>query len=411
MEEPSQRRVELRERRGFILGSLSLGHGISHLYDQGLPAIMPTIASAMGLSNLQVAGLHGVRQASSGVVGIGGGPFVDMLKHQWGLILTGCMFWAAVSFSVVGASPGFPVLVVAMIFVSIPGSLWHLPASAALSQRFPDRRGFAVSMHGFGSNIGNALGPQLAQVLLRFVPWRRIFFIYAGPALVMAAFVWWSLKHVGREAEQEESKGLGLQVHYAVAMIKNPVMLALMVTALLRGIGLGALFNWTPFYLENELELGHIRTGLYLSLLTGTGIVSAPVLGALSDRFGRKMVLVPGLIVATVLSMVVVSTGDSILLPLVLAGMGLFSLALHQIIQAAVLDVVGRGTEATATGLLFGLHGLFGGATPFLAAVIISHLGGYGSIFYYTGILTMLAAVIMIFTPLQNLQSVRPAGR
>ena len=411
MGEPSQTRVERRERRGFILGSLSLGHGISHLYDQGLPAVMPTIALAMGLSNLQVAGLHGIRQVSSGVVGIGGGPFVDILKRQWGLILTGCMFWAAISLAVVGASPGFPLLVVAMILISIPGSLWHLPATAALSQRFPDRRGFAVSMHGFGSNIGNALGPQLAQALLRVLPWRHIFFIYAGPALVMAGFVWWSLRHLGKEAEQEESKGLGLQFQYAVMLIRNPVILTLVMTALLRGIGLNALFNWTPFYLEKELGIGHIRTGFYLSLLTGTGIVSAPVLGILSDRFGRKMVLMPGLLVAAFLSFVVVSTGDSLLLPLVLAGMGLFSLALHQIIQAAVLDVAGRGTEATATGLLFGMHGVFGGATPFLAVVIINHLGGYGSIFYYTGILTMLAAVLIIVTPLQNLQTAKPVAR
>ena len=53
-------------------------------------------------------------------------------------------------------------MIAAVILVSVPGSLWHLPAAAALSQRFPDRRGFAIAMHGFGSNIGNVLGPLLA---------------------------------------------------------------------------------------------------------------------------------------------------------------------------------------------------------------------------------------------------------
>ena len=266
-------------------------------------------------------------------------------------------------------------------------------------------------MHGFGSNIGSALGPQAAKALLRVLPWRNLFFIYAGPALVMAVFVWWSLRNLGREAEQEERKDLGLQLQYAVTLVKHPVFLALVLAALLRGRGLNALINWTPFYLEKELEMGHIRTGFYLSLLTGMGIVSAPVLGTLSDRFGRKMVLVPGLVVATILSMVVVSAGDSFLLVLFLAGMGLFSFALHQIIQAAVLDVVGRGTEATATGLLFGLNGLLGGASPFLAALIINQMGGYGSIFYYNGILTALAAILIIITPLQTLQTARPAEK
>ena len=410
MKEASQGHVDRRQNRGFILGSLSVGHGVSHLYDLGLSALMPTIASAMRLSNLQVASLLAIRQAGSGIVGLGGGPFVDMLKRQWGLILTGCMVWSAISFVAIGASPGFPVLIIAIIMVSIPGALWHLPATAALSQRFPDRRGFAISMHGFGSNIGNALGPQAANALLRVLPWRNLLYIYAGPALVMAVFVWWSLRNLGREAEQEERKELGLQLQYAVMMVKNPVILGLVLAALFRGIGLNALFNWTPFYLENELEMGHIRTGFYLSLLTGMGIVSAPVLGTLSDKFGRKIVLVPGLAIATLLSLVVASSGDGFLLALVMAGMGLFSFALHQIIQAAILDVAGRGTEATATGLIFGLNGILGGATPFLVALIINHLGGYGSIFYYTGILTTLATVLIIVTPLQNLQTARPAG-
>ena len=176
------------------------GHGVSHLYDQGFPIFMTEIASAaaMGLTNLQVASLYGIRQAGFGIVNLGGGPFVDILKRQWGLILTGCMIWAAISYVFIGASPNFAVLAIAVTLVSIPGALWHLPATAALSQRFPDRRGFAISMHGFGSNIGNVLGPLLAGALLGVLLWKYVLFIYDAPALVLAAFVWWSLKDLGR---------------------------------------------------------------------------------------------------------------------------------------------------------------------------------------------------------------------
>ena len=176
--------------------------------------------------------------------------------------------------------------------------------------------------------------------------------------------------------------------------------MVLVLAAMLRGVGLDAVFHWAPFYLEKELAKGHIEAGVYYALLTGMGIVSTPVLGILSDRIGRKRVLVPGLITAAALSFVVVAVGDSILLLPVFVGMGLFSFSLHQIIQAAVLDLVGRGTEATATGLLFGLNGLVSGATPFLAYVIIEYLGGYGSIFYYAGILTLAPAFLIILLPL-----------
>ena len=390
-----------RRSRGFILGSLSIGHGLAHLYDFGLPAVMPTIASYMGLSNIQVASLHGIRMAGFGVVNLGGGPVVDMTRRHWGLILTGCMFWAALAFAVVAGSPNFGILIIGIVFLSIPGALWHLPATAALSRQFPDRRGFAISMHGFGSNIGNALGPLLAGALLGVLFWRHALFIYCGPALALAIFVWWSLKDLGRDGPAEEGE-LGSRFRGALELLKQPVIAVIIVAATLRSIGLDALFHWTPFYLEEDLHASNLRAGLYLSLLTGMGIVSGPVLGAVSDRLGRKGVLVPCLALATAFSLAVVELGDSLGLPLILAGMGLFSFSLHHIMQAALLDIAPRGTEATATGLLFGINGAVGAASPFMAAVVIDHLGGYGSIYYYSGIMTGLTALMMLVVPMRS---------
>ena len=362
------------------------------------------------------------------------------------------MLWSAASVAILGASPNFILRAVGIVLFSLPGTLWHLPAAAALSQRFPDRRGFAISTHTFGANVGNVIGPQLAKYLLHLVTWRAVLFIWVAPALLMAVFVWWSLGQVGRDGEWGLRRQLWPQILGALKLIKDPAVRALVVAATLRAVALTSLFNWTPFYLEETLELGHIRTGFYLSLLAGLGIASVPVLGAMSDRFGSKQVLVPSLATAALLSMTVVSVGDSMLLPLVLAGLGVFSFALHSIIQAATLDIcgdvglagesvadgrrqagsgrarnrararsnwasqgqrcgrcsvrwradVGRGTEATTIGLTFGLSGIFGGVSPFLAAVIIDHLGGVGSIFYYSGALTAATAVIIVVAPLRR---------
>ncbi len=420
MAEAIKRPVGRRRSRNFILGSLSFGHGVSHLYDQGFPVFMPAIQAAMGLTNFQVAFLLGIRQGSSGAVNLVGGAIVDQMKANWGPILTGCMIWAALGFVVVAASPNLGVLVIAVAIVSIPGSLWHLPATAALSRRFPDRRGFAISIHGFGSNIGNVLGPLVAGGLLTFMLWRHILLIYAIPAAVMAVFVWWSLKDLGiedgdRRGDEKPQRRVLAAYREGLAMFKSPVVATLVLAAAIRGVANNALFQWTPFYLKNAtnggLDMGYFTAGVYLSLLTGMGIISAPILGYLSDRYGRKQVLVPGLMIAAVLTMFVVSAGDGIMLAVVLGGIGLFSFALQQIILASVLDIVERGTEATASGLIFGINGVLGFGSPFLAAFIIEDLGGYGSIYYYVGILTFVAAVTIVFIPFpgQRTPARRPA--
>lgn len=395
----------VKDNRAFILGSLSVGHGLSHMFDQGYPLLITEIAAAMGLGDLRTAALFAVRQAGASATSLGGGPVTDHLKTYWGLILTACMLGHALTFALIGGAPGFAWLVAITLLLSVPGSLWHLPSAAAISQRFPDRRGFAISMHGFGSNIGNVSGPVIAGALLAtgFLIWRHIFFIYAGFALLMAVFVWWSLRGLGRENGAARPPGnLGRQFAGALTLLKNPIVMALICAALLRGIGLNALFNWTPFYLRETLGMGALPAGIYYALLTGMGIISAPALGWLSDRWGRKAVLTPGFIIAGLLSCAVVSAGAGPLLGPILAGMGLFSFALHQIIQAAVLDYVGQGAEATAIGLLFGINGVIGIGSPFLASAVISSLGGYGAVFYYAGALTLLTAVIITAIPLRS---------
>ena len=416
MAEAIQRPADRRQNRNFILGSLSFGHGISHLYDQGFPVFMPAIQAAMGLSNFQVAFMLGIRQGGFGAVNLIGGAIVDQMKASWGPILIGCMIWAALGFLILAASPNLVVLTVAVSVVSIPGALWHLPSTAALSRRFPDRRGFAISMHGFGSNVGNVCAPLVAGGLLTFMLWRHILLIYTIPATLMAVFVWWSLKDLGKEEGDDTREKPKHDVMSAyregLGMFKSPLVTTLVLAAAIRGVANNALFQWSPFYLKNAtdggLDMGYFSAGAHLSLLTGMGIISAPILGYLSDRYGRKQVLVPGLIIAAVLTMFVVSAGDTIWLAVLLGGIGLFSFALQQIILAALLDVVPRGTEATASGLIFGINGMLGFGSPFLAAFIIEDLGGYGSIFYYVGALTLVSAVIISFIPFPSRPVARP---
>ena len=418
MAEAIQRPADRRQNRNFILGSLSFGHGISHLYDQGFPVFMPAIQAAMGLSNFQVAFMLGIRQGGFGAVNLIGGAIVDQMKASWGPILIGCMIWAALGFLILAVSPNLVVLIVAVSVVSIPGALWHLPSTAALSRRFPDRRGFAISMHGFGSNVGNVCAPLVAGGLLTFMLWRHILLIYTIPAALMAVFVWWSLKDLGKEdgddTREKPKHDVMSAYREGLGMFKSPLVTTLVLAAAIRGVANNALFQWSPFYLKNAtdggLDMGYFSAGAHLSLLTGMGIISAPVLGYLSDRYGRKQVLVPGLMIAAVLTMFVVSAGDTIWLAVLLGGIGLFSFALQQIILAALLDVVPRGTEATASGLIFGINGMLGFGSPFLAAFIIEDLGGYGSIFYYVGALTLVSAVIISFTPFPSRPVARPCA-
>lgn len=406
-----------RQERGFILSSLTFGHGVAHLYDLGFPVFLTAIASHLSLSTFQTAVLLGIRTSGSGLVSMGGGVLVDRFKNEWGAMLTTCMVLNVIAFIVIGLSPNWAMLVFGVCLISIPGSLWHLPAIASISRRFADRRAFAISIHSFGSTVGNTLGPLVAGLLLSWLLWRNVLFLYAIPAAIVTLFVWWSLRDLGREsaslAGPAENRTFRALTAAAMRLFRNPAMLALLTAASLRGVANTAMFDWTPFYLEREPEEGglgfsYFWTGFQMALLTGMGVVSSPVLGQLSDRLGRKKVLVPGLLLASALPFLIAPAGDGWLVPVVLAGMGLFSFALHQIMLAAMLDGVERGTEGTAAGLVFGINGAVGFGSTYLASVIITDYGGYESVFIYVGALTIAACAIVLFTRFPNYRPAAP---
>ena len=400
-----------RQNRGFILGSLTFGHGVAHLYDLGFPVFLTAIAKTLALSTRQTGFLLGIRISGNGLISMGSGVLVDRYRDQWGLMLTICMVLNVIAFVVIGLSPNWAILIIGVLLISIPGSLWHLPAIASLSRRFSDRRAFSISIHSFGSTVGNAFGPLVAGTLLLYLVWREVMFLYAIPAGLVALFVWWSLRDLGREENlrpgDAERRTLGTLAGAGWNFFKNPAMLALLVAASLRSVANNAMFDWTPFYLENSPEDGglgfsYFWTGLQMALLTGTGAISSPILGQLSDKLGRKQILVPGLAIAAVLPFLIVPAGDGPMVSVVMAALGLFSFALHQVMLAGILDAATRGTEATVAGLVFGINGAIGFGSTLLVAYIIDSLGGYGSMFVYVGILTAVACVVVLFTSFPN---------
>ena len=406
-----------KERRprssAFILTNLSIGHGITHWYVASMLFMLPRIQETLGLSNFQFASLNTIRQVSAGSATIPTGVLVDMAKNQWGLILTGCMIVAGIASGLFSLSPSYLYLAVVIVLLPLPGTIWHMPAIAAISQRMPDRRGMGLSIHGIGSQLGTSLGPYGTGHLMALMAgwsameaWRSVTLIYVGPAIVMAVVVWWSLRDLGSSGvSPNQQTPLRERVRGVGGLLRNRTMLTLMVVIMLRNMGFNSLTIWVPKYLQDSVEDGGlgmstVSAGLNYSLLTALGVVSSPFLGALSDRYGRKKVLLPSLSLAAGLALAIGQAGDGLLLTLTILATGLFTYSLGQILQASVLDQVGKGTEGATMGLVIGLNNVFSALSP-LAAALVVNAYGLSSVFYYNACLWAAAVVVLSFINLK----------
>ena len=130
---------------------------------------------------------------------------------------------------------------------------------------------------------------------------------------------------------------------------KIPILLSAFITLLNDRLGETIVFPLLPFLLER-----FTRSGSTLGLLAGTYAISqfavAPLIGALSDRFGRKPVMVTcvsGSVIGLSLFAITVSIEWEQLLPIWALGFPLLLL-----FTARIIDGISGGTAATATAIL-----------------------------------------------------------
>ena len=394
---------QIRDSGPFILGGLSAGHAVFHWFAQSFFVMLPEVVATFGLSGLQVGAISSTREVVSGLIALPGGVVTDMVRRHWGAVLATCMGLFGLGWLIMGIAPGYFVLLVGMAVVAVAASMWHLPASAALSRRFADRRGTALSIHGVGGNVGDVLGPALTGVLLLALSWQGILSIYAAIPLLLTFLVFWAFRDIGKIGSQvRQTAGFKEQVaNTRQSFAEHPRLWGIMAVAGLRGMANVAFLPFLALYLglDKELGLGNAALGLHIALLVGVGVVATPSIGYISDRFGRKLVLIPGMLGLCILTALLVPFGDGVGLVIILALMGLFFFSDQPILTAAALDVVGQRVAASTLGVFSFSRFVMAASSPLIAGKLFDSVGIEATFFYISGIY-LVASVVLVAIPL-----------
>jgi MFS family permease len=184
---------------------------------------------------------------------------------------------------------------------------------------------------------------------------------------------------------------------------EHPRLWGIMIVAGLRGMAHVAFLPFLALYLGLETQLGLSKPslGLHIALLVGVGVVSTPIMGYLSDRLGRKLVLVPGLASLAVLTALLVPFGEGIPLMILLALLGIFLFSDQPILTAAALDIVGEGVVASTLGMLSFSRFVLAALSPLIAGQLYDLVGIESTFFYIAG-LYVLGIVVLLAVPLAS---------
>ncbi len=381
-----------------IVPGLSIGHTVFHWIVQSFVVALPEIQQAFNLSSVGVGGILSARELASGLVALPGGVLVDILRRYWGPLLALCLGASALGCFVMGVSPVYPLLLVGIAAVAISHSIWHLLASASLSHHFPTRRGTVLAAHGVGGGVGDVAGPLVTGALLAFLTWRELLSVYAVAPLFLAAMAVWALRNIGG-SEESANVATSERIEATGRLLRSPVLWGLTLVRGFRAMALVALIVILPLYLDNELQMSTTLRGFHIGLLIAVGLAAKPLAGLLSDRFGRKQILAPGLVWSCLAALALLAFDSGILLTVTIALLGLFLYPDQPILTAAVFDVVGDEVASTGLGVVTFAGFLMAMFSPLIAGALYETLG-FDATVYYIGALFAGAALVLAMIPI-----------
>jgi len=393
---------DLRLTARVMVTALAVGHVGFHWILQSFVVVVPEIQHTFGLNGVGVGGIQAVRELTSGLITLPGGVVVGMVRRWWSWLLAVCVGASGLGSLLMGISPVYPLLLLGVSVVSVSHSLWHLPAAASLSHHFSSRRGTMLSFHGVGGSVGDVAGPLVTGVLLLILGWRGILSIYAIGPFFMAFLAVWIFKGIGDLKENDvKTAGLAERLAMTKAIFKSRLLQGMTAVRGLRSMALGAVVTLLALYLGNDLDLAVFNRGFHISLLIAVGLLAKPMAGMVSDKLGRKQVLVPGLIWSCVLALMMVVFDDGISLTITIALLGLFLYPDQPILTAALFDVLGREEATIGLGVVSFVSFLMAATSPLIAGAIYE-ISGFHAGMIYVAVLFALAAVVFTLLPLEN---------
>ena len=387
--------IQIRPMRSLAL--LSAAHAVNHAQAVILPLIFLRIIIEFDVTVQTIAFLAAIGAFASGMVQLSYAGLTRIVSRRRLLGLGGILFGGG--FVAQAFATGFPTFAIPNIVSRIGGSPQHPVGNGLLAEQFrPERRGFAISAHIAGGNVGTVVVALIGVPLIAAVGWRGASIAFGLPAIVVAIAILLFMREHGTDRAAARAAG---SVRSAFRQILGDRDLRyLYLTSVLGGggRGLGVVNLFALIYMTRVLGLDGATSGLMYGTLIVFSVPTPLFAGWLSDHIGRKPLIV-GVYLGGALGFVVfLAAGTSLVwLWVGIVLMGLFTFAESPQLQALLADIAPPSTRDASYALYFTMAFGVGSLWTALYGVIIATAGEASGVPIVFGVmaLTFVAAALL----------------
>lgn len=393
---PSQR-FEIRPERTLWL--LSIAHAVNHAQAVILPLIFLQVINEFHVGVESITFVAAAGAIASGLVQASFAYLTRHVPRRWLMGIGGMLF--GLGFAAQAAAPSFGAFAATSIVSRIGGAPQHPVGNGILAEQFPpERRGFAISAHISGGNVGTVVVALTGPFLLAAVGWRGVSIIFGLPAALIAIAIVRMVVEHGTDRAAARAEG---SVRQALGQIRRlPTIRRVYLASVLggggRGLGVANLF--ALIYLTKVLGLPESTTNLMYGGLIVLSVPMPLLAGWLSDRLGRRPVIVGAYLGGAIGFVLFITAGSSMIgLWAGLVIMGLFSFAESPQLQALLADAAPAAIRDTTFAIYFTLAFGVGSMWTALYGAIISVAGEANGLPIVFGLMTLsfIAAAIVMF--------------
>ncbi|MBX9811598.1 MAG: MFS transporter [Burkholderiales bacterium] len=394
---------------------ISAGHGLTHWYTATFYILLPLIGKELGLSYTEIGLIMTIQHLAGAISNLPGGMLVDTVGRK-GYLMAASLFWIGFPYALMSLTHSFWMLLVCVTLVGIGNNLWHPAAIPTLAYRYPERKGLVLSFHGMGGNLGEALAPFVVGALLAWFGWRAVVVINVVPGVVMASMILLMLGALSMTRSRDdgalnaaaESWNAKKYLHDFVSLLRNRSLMLVSCSAAFRTMTQVGLLTFLPVYLAYELNYSPFVVGICLTVLQIAGFVAAPIAGHLSDKMGRKRVVISSMLLtgATIVGMTL--AGRSAWFVVFIALVGFFLYAMRPVLQAWALENTPKNLAGTGVGLQFGIQALGASVAPAIFGMIADAADIYTAFYFLAGTI-VFANLLVFFMPNGEVKQATPA--
>ena len=386
---------------------ITLGHTLTHWYPATFYLLLPLIGNELHLSYEQIGSILTCQFICGALSNIPGGMIADSVPRK-GLLMALALCWVGAPYLLMGFTHSYWTLLACAGLVGIGNNFWHPTAIPLLARAFPERKGFVVSIHGMGGNVGDALAPLAAGVLLASMSWRNVVVVNIVPGILMACVILVLVGGMNVASEHagggKVSAGLAKRLHDLRELLRNQTLVMISLGSAFRAMTQSALLTFLPLYLARQMGYPPKWIGVCMFSLQAAGFLMTPIAGHFSDRMGRQRIIVSSMAMTMVVLLGMAFAGRSSLFVILVAFLGFFLFAVRSVLQAWLLNSTPSSQGGTAIGILFGSQALGAAIGPVSGGVLADHYG-LNVVFYFLAGTIVIANLFVFFTPTPDRRS------